>query len=56
MTIPAFVVMFLGENLAAILTWFDHGLKFNIVQKEKKQDVSVPKLTLALNSNYLDVI
>ena len=56
MTIPSFAVMFLGENLAAILTLFDHGLKFDIVQKEKDKPGIPSQLRLALDHAHLEVI
>ena len=56
MTIPSYVVIFVGENTAAITTWFDRGLKFNIIQKEKDKNDTKPKARLALNHGHLDII
>ena len=35
LSILAFPVLFIGENLASISVWFQSQLKFDIVQKEK---------------------
>ena len=57
LTILAFPVLAVGENLAAISVWFQSQLKFDIVQKEKDDHVtSKDNRGTSIDSDLIHVI